>query len=126
MKYLKHWNLYLETYKQMTKFYHLSGKAHLDSLLNGIDIKKSSSRNQGDGFYVSTSPNINGINPSQLTGDERTNDLMIGIEAILDEKNFDIDYELVKELPEIIDKVFPTICKNFNTKRKRKISGTYC
>ncbi len=55
MKFLKQYNGFiLERYNQLTKFYHVTSKDNLNSLLKGIDITLSKDRGQGSGFYVVT------------------------------------------------------------------------
>jgi hypothetical protein len=107
---MKHLKLYYkfinENLGQKTKFYHLTEKHHLQSLLSGIDINKSLDRGQGSGFYVLT--DLDSTQKLKITSGFgmpvfKNCDLLIEIESVLNEDNFDIDYELVKELPELIN-----------------------
>jgi hypothetical protein len=106
MKFLKLYEKFiLEKYNQLSKFYHVTDKEHLESLLNGIDITLSSSRTQGNGFYVVTdekSAENTLISMGFGIPAMKKCDLLIEIESILNTDNFDIDYELVKELPILV------------------------
>jgi hypothetical protein len=103
MKYLKLYNKFVfETYGQKTNFYHVAEKENLYSLLKSIDIKRTSDRGQGSGFYVVTDLNIAEKMKINQGPSTKKNELIIEIESILDEDNFDLDYELIKELPELI------------------------
>ncbi len=106
MKFIKLYEKFIsENYNQLSKFYHITEKENLESLLNGIDVKLSSDRGQGDGFYVVTDEK-SAENTLVSSGfgqpSHKKCDLLIEIEAILNTDNFDIDYELVKELPILV------------------------
>lgn len=106
MKFLKLYHGFiLEKYNQLTKFYHVTSKEYLDSLINGIDITLSKDRGQGQGFYVLTDLE-SAENMSVTLGfgapANKVCDLLIEIESVLDTQNFDVDYELVKELSEVV------------------------
>lgn len=96
MLYLKLYeDFVLEKLNQVTKFYHKTGKEHLESLLNGIDPKKTEvfssndSKSQGGGFYVYTDLEV----CKKWSGNLK-NAIIIEIEAVLNLTNFEIDYEL--------------------------------
>jgi hypothetical protein len=106
MKFLKQYNGFiLERYNQLTKFYHVTSKDNLNSLLKGIDITLSKDRGQGSGFYVVT--DLEAAENTKVTlgfGSPgfKVCDLLIEIESVLNTENFDIDYELVKDLPTVV------------------------
>jgi hypothetical protein len=98
-----------EKYGETMQFYHLTNLENLKKFKNGIDIKIASIRGQGDGFYVLNNLNsLKGwtINVGEIAihGTKKT-DCIIEIEAILNETNFDLDYELVKNLEHLIIQV---------------------
>lgn len=106
MKFLKlYYGFILENYNQLTKFYHVTSKEHLNSLINGIDITRSKDRGQGGGFYVVTdleaAENMT-VTLGFGTPANKVCDLLIEIESVLDTENFDIDYELIKDLPTVV------------------------
>lgn len=106
MKFLKLYNGFiLERYNQLTKFYHVTSKEYLNSLLKGIDITLSKDRGQGSGFYVVTDlESAENMTVTLGFGSPgfKVCDLLIEIESVLNTENFDIDYELVKELSEVV------------------------
>ena len=110
MKYLKLYEEFrlFETYGEKSKFYHVSDEENLDSLLNQIDINKSSERGQGLGFYVvndlKSAENLR-VTAGFAAPSFKKCDLLIEIESILNEDNFDLDYELIKELPDLLKKI---------------------
>lgn len=112
LKYVKlfeSFNKINEKYGELKKFYHKTSTDFLDSFKKGIDINLSSERGQGSGFYVFN--DLSYIKPlpiikgSHHKGYLANQDCIIEIEAVLNETNFDIDYELVKNLPELISSV---------------------
>ena len=119
MKYLKIYERFiLEKYNQLTKFYHVTDKENLESLLNGIDITMSVGRGQGNGFYVITDQHAaenSVITSGQYVPTYKKCDLLIEIEAVLNVENFDIDYELVKDLPTAIKNIEPKLASRFKT-----------
>jgi hypothetical protein len=95
MKHLKLFEKFTKIYEdsiygKVNKFYHKTSKDNLPKLMNGIDSKIKSnnrhSKTQGGGFYV-----WNNIEDCKSWSE---GDLIIEIEAELNTKNFDVDYEL--------------------------------
>ena len=123
MKHLKWFDRFInESYGEKMRFYHVSEKEHLSSLLKSIDIKRSLERGQGSGFYVLT--DLSYAEKINITGGfgmpfMKKCDLLIEIEAVLNEDNFDLDYELIKELPKLVEKV----SSKLNNITKLEISG---
>ena len=102
-----------EKYGEITPFYHLADKYNLDSLLKGIRIDVSTDREQGKGFYVSNDlKTIEGFKII-IPGGRKPGGLIIEIQAIFNEENFDIDLELTKNLPDIIKKIKPQLESKF-------------
>ena len=103
-----------EKYGEITPFYHLADKDSLDSLLKGIRVDVSTDREQGKGFYVSNDlKTIEGLKIFQIRGGVKPGGLIIEIQAIFNEENFDIDLELTKNLPDIIKKIKPQLESKF-------------
>jgi len=103
-----------EKYGEITPFYHLADKDSLDSLLKGIQVDVSTDREQGKGFYVSNDlKTIEGLKIFQIRGGVKPGGLIIEIQAIFNEENFDIDLELTKNLPDIIKKIKPQLESKF-------------
>ena len=92
MKYIKNFEYFSinEKYNSLTKFYHITDRKNLQSLLKGIEINKAGTWGQGNGLYVfnneSKAEEPDGIG-------SRLVNTMIELETILNEDNFDIDYE---------------------------------
>jgi len=103
-----------EKYGEITPFYHLADKYNLDSLLKGIQVDVSTDRGQGKGFYVSNDLKIiERFKIKYETGEVKPGGLIIEIQAIFNEENFDIDLELTKNLPDIIKKIKPQLESKF-------------
>jgi len=102
-----------EKYGEITPFYHLADKYNLDSLLKGIQVDVSTDRGQGKGFYVSNDlKTIEGFKII-IPGGRKPGGLIIEIQTIFNEENFDIDLELTKNLPDIIKKIKPQLESKF-------------
>ena len=105
-----------EKYGEITPFYHLADKYSLDSLLKGIQVDRTIDRGQGKGFYVSNDlKTIEGFKVKQTISflGNKPGGLIIEIQAIFNEENFDIDLELTKNLPDIIKKIKPQLESKF-------------
>jgi hypothetical protein len=105
-----------EKYGEITPFYHLADKDSLDSLLKGIRVDRTIDRGQGKGFYVSNDlKTIEGFKVKQTMSflGNKPGGLIIEIQAIFNEENFDIDLELTKNLPDIIKKIKPQLESKF-------------
>ena len=103
-----------EKYGEITPFYHLTDKYNLDSLLKGIQVDRTIDRGQGKGFYVSNDLKIiEGFKIRQIGYGSKPGGLIIEIQAIFNEENFDIDLELTKNLPDIIKKIKPQLESKF-------------
>ena len=105
-----------EKYGEITPFYHLADKDSLDSLLKGIRVDRTIDRGQGKGFYVSNDlKTIEGFKVKQTISflGNKPGGLIIEIQAIFNEENFDIDLELTKNLPDIIKKIKPQLESKF-------------
>jgi hypothetical protein len=103
-----------EKYGEITPFYHLADKDSLDSLLKGIQVDVSTDRGQGKGFYVSNDLKIiEGFKIRQIGAGVKPGGLIIEIQAIFNEENFDIDIELTKNRPDIIKKIKPQLESKF-------------
>jgi len=103
-----------EKYGEVTPFYHLADKDSLESLLKGIRVDLSNDRGQGKGFYVSN--DLKTIEDLKVkTGPVyKLGGLIIEIQVVFNEENFDIDLELTKNLPDIIKKIKPQLESKFN------------
>lgn len=103
-----------EKYGEVTPFYHLADKDSLQSLLKGIQVDVSSDRGQGKGFYVSN--DLKTIEQLKVRAGAayKLGGLIIEIQAVFNEENFDIDLELTKNLPDIIKKIKPQLESKFN------------
>ena len=102
-----------EKYGEITPFYHLADKYSLDSLLKGIQVDRTIDRGQGKGFYVSNDlKTIEGFKII-IPGGRKPGGLIIEIQTIFNEENFDIDLELTKNLPDIIKKIKPQLESKF-------------
>ncbi len=102
-----------EKYGEITSFYHLADKDSLTSLLKGIQIDRSDDRGQGKGFYVSN--DLGTVESIQIRSGiiSKPGGLIVEIQAMFNEENFDIDLELTKNLPEIIKKIKPQLESKF-------------
>jgi len=102
-----------EKYGEITSFYHLADKDSLTSLLKGIQTDRSDDRGQGKGFYVSNE--LSTVESIQIKSglSYKSGGLIIEIQALFNEENFDIDLELTKNLPEIIKKIKPQLESKF-------------
>ena len=109
MRYLKKFNDIFEGYGSKTKFYHKGSMEDLESFKNGINLKYSIERGQGEGFYVFNDldfiKNTRVIKGPHHTSFLKPQNCIIEIESILNETNFDLDYELVKSLEKVIESV---------------------
>ena len=99
------------------KFYHLTSKAELPSLFKGIRTDLAGKWEQGAGFYVTTdlknSEEVEGVGT-------KIGEAIIEIEAPLDEKHFDIDFEMNLNLDDAINYFLPLIRKRFSKSERIK------
>lgn len=103
-------NFLVENYNEKTSFYHITDDEMLDKLLDGIRVDLTKDWGQGKGFYVFKSKK----RAEKLEGvGSRVVNVMIELEAVLNEKNFDIDYEMCYNLPDVVEKYIPLLYDKF-------------
>ncbi len=112
------WISLFENFDQVTRrFYHLTSKDQLPSLFKGIRTDMAGKWEQGPGFYVTT--DLKNIEEVEGIG-SRVGEAIIEIEAPLDDKHFDIDFEMNLNLDNAINYFLPFIKKRFSKSERIK------